>query len=216
MLGSGYIRVGAEGWSDYKSDKRMDQTDLLHRISQNDEHAFSELYRVYQPGLRDFFRRYVHADTLADDLCQELFIKLWDNRRQLAGIRAFRPYLYVIARNLALNSLKRIAVSQRAMGELLRHYPVQQEATEQTVIDREYRMLLNQALARLPRRSREIFALCREQGKSYDEAASALGISRNAIKNHMVSTLKVLRSFAEKQLGVTIGLLIGIMKFLLP
>lgn len=189
---------------------------MLHRISENDENAFNELYRTYQPGMRGFFRRYVHADSLADDLCQELFIKLWNNRRQLASVREFRPYLHVMARNLALNSLKHIAVSQRAVGELLRQYPVQQEVTEQTVIDREYRMLLNQVLARLPHRSRQIFALCREQGKSYDEAASTLGISRNAIKNHMVSTLKVLRTFAEKQLGVTIGLIIGIMKFLLP
>lgn len=194
----------------------MEQTDLLHRISTGDEDAFNALYQLYQPGMRDFFGRYVHSDSLADDLCQELFIKLWDNRQQLAGIREFRPYLYVIARNLALNSLKHIAVSQRAMGELLRHYPVQQEVTEQTVIDREYRLLLDQVLSRLPRRSREIFALCREQGKSYDEAARVLGVSRNAIKNHMVSTLKVLKSFAEKQLGVTIALLIGIMKFLLP
>lgn len=194
----------------------MEQTDLLHRISTGDKVAFNALYQLYQPGIRDFFARYVHADSLADDLCQELFIKLWDNRRQLAGIREFRPYLYVIARNLALNSLKHIAVSQRAMGELLRHYPMQQEVTEQAVIDREYRLLLDQVLSRLPRRSREIFSLCREQGKSYDEAARVLGISRNAIKNHMVSTLKVLRSFAEKQLGVTITLLIGIIKFLLP
>ncbi len=194
----------------------MEQKDLLHRISKNDEDAFGELYRIYQPGMHDFFRRYVHADSLADDLCQELFIKLWNNRRQLAVIRELRPYLHVIARNLALNSLKRMAVSQRAMGELLRHYPVQQEATEQTVIDREYRELLDQVLSRLPRRSREIFMLCREQGKSYNEAASSLGISRNAIKNHMVSTLKVLKSFAEKQLGVTITLMLGIMKFLLP
>ncbi|MFC7526064.1 RNA polymerase sigma factor [Parapedobacter sp. GCM10030251] len=194
----------------------MEPKDLLHRISRNDEEAFGELYREYQPGMRDFFMRYVHADSLAEDLCQELFIKLWNNRQQLGRIREFRPYLHVIARNLALNSLKRIAVSQRALGELLRHYPLQQETTEQAVADREYQVLLDQALSRLPRRSREIFALCREQGKSYDEAASTLGISRNAIKNHMVSTLKVLKSFAEKQLGVTITLLIGILKFLLP
>jgi len=194
----------------------MDVTDLLHRISKGDEGAFSELYRIYEPGMHHFFKRYVHADSLADDLCQELFIKLWANRRQLADVREFRPYLYVIARNLALNALKRVAVSQHAMSELLRCYPTHGEITEQTVIDREYHKLLDQVLSRLPSRSREIFALCREQGKSYDEAARTLGISRNAIKNHMVSTLKVLKSFAEKQLGVTIGLLIGIMKFLLP
>src|SRR5690606_25139600 len=194
----------------------MEAMDLLHRISKDDEDAFSELYRTYEPGMHHFFKRYVHADSLADDLCQELFIKLWANRRQLAGVREFRPYLHVIARNLALNALKRLAVSQHAMGELLRHYPIQQEVTEQTVMAREYRRLLDQVLSRLPRRSREIFALCREQGKSYDEAARVLGVSRNAIKNHMVSTLKVLKSFAEKQLGVTIALLIGIMKFLLP
>ncbi|MBK1440680.1 sigma-70 family RNA polymerase sigma factor [Parapedobacter sp. ISTM3] len=189
----------------------MEQNELLHRISNDDEVAFACLYRTYQPGMRFFFMRYVHAEALAEDLCQELFIKLWNNRKQLADVREFRPYLHVLARNLAVNALKRISVSQRALGELLIHYSGRQDAADRRLVDREYDMLLEEVLSRLPQRSREVFNLCREQSKSYDEAAKALGVSRNAIKNHMVSTLKVLRAFAEKQLGVTLGLIASLL-----
>lgn len=189
---------------------------MLHRISNGDEEAFATLYRLHQPGIQVFFMRYLHAETLAEDLCQELFIKLWDNRRQLSEVREFRPYLRVLARNLALNSLKRISVSQRALNGLLAHYPKPYDTSDHMLLDREYNALLEEVLSRLPRRSREIFSLCREQGKSYNEVAKSLGISRNAIKNHMVSTLKVLKTFAEKQLGVTLVLIIGALSMLFP
>lgn len=82
---------------------------------------------------------------------------------------------------------------------------------EDDFIYREYLELLNQALERLPERTREIFKMCRQEGKSYEEAAAALGISRNAIKQHMVFSMKVLSDFAEKDLGISLSILLGIL-----
>lgn len=182
--------------------------ELCVRLADGDHASFSEMYSKYNHKVYGFILKYIHSPELTKDLTQEVFIKIWENRAQLHEVRSLRAYILTIARNHTLNTLKKMASIEVAQSHLLTFFDSNREIVLDDFISQEYMELLEIVLARLPDRTREIFRMCRQEGKSYDEAAAALGISRNAIKNHMVFSMKVLSDFAEKDLHITLSLLL--------
>ena len=184
------------------------EQDLLHRLSKGDEAAFVSIFDLYSARIYNFIIKYVQSPPLAEDLTQEVFMKLWESRAQVTKIESFKAYLFVIARNHTLNSLKKAFKSEAAVGEVVKNYVTQRSNTEEDILHKEYLQFLKRVLDSLPERSRRIFILCREEGKSYEEVAAAMGISKNAVKNHMVFSMKLLRSSVEKDLGISMGVLL--------
>lgn len=183
------------------------EQDLLHRLSKGDEAAFVSIFDLYSARIYNFIIKYVQSPPLAEDLTQEVFMKLWESRAQVTKIESFKAYLFVIARNHTLNSLKKAFKSEAAVGEVVKNYVTQRSNTEEDILHKEYLQFLKRVLDSLPERSRRIFILCREEGKSYEEVAAAMGISKNAVKNHMVFSMKLLRSSVQKDLGISMGVL---------
>ena len=184
---------------------------LLTRLRNGDHASFSELYAAYSSKVYVFILKYIHSPDLSKDLTQEVFIKIWEGREQLEGVRLLKAYIFTVARNHAFNTLKKIASAEAAQSHLLSYFERERQVVEDDFVYREYLELLNQVLERLPERTREVFRMCRQEGKSYEEAAAALGISRNAIKNHMVFSMKILSDFAERDLGISLSILLGML-----
>ena len=204
------MKANFEGMSEHKEMVDPDHG-LLTRLRNGDHASFSELYATYSDKVYAFILKYIHSSELSKDLTQEVFIKIWEGRENLEGIRSLRAFIFKVARNHTFNTLKRIAIEEAAQSHLLSHFEREQQVVEDDFVYREYLELLNQEVERLPERTREIFKMCRQRGKSYEEAAAALGISRTAIKQHMVFSMKVLGDFAKKDLGLSLSILLGIL-----
>lgn len=185
--------------------------ELTSRLADSDEYAFSEIYKRYKSIIYLFIKKFVHSAQMADDLTQEVFVKIWQNGAKLNEVRSIKAYLLITAKNHTLNSLKKALRSEIAMSVVINAYVDERNTVEDDLVSKEYAEFLRKILSTLPARSREIFKLCREQGKTYDEAAFVLGISRNAIKNHMVATMKVLSNSVEKDLGISLSLLLAVL-----
>lgn len=185
--------------------------ELTSRLAELDEYAFAEVYKRYKSKICAFVKKFVNSGQMAEDLTQEVFLKIWEAGAKLHEVQSIKAYLFITAKNHTLNSLKKALRSDVAMGVVINAYVDERSTIEEDLISKEYADYLQKVLATLPARSREIFKLCREQGKTYDEAASALGISRNAIKNHMVATMKVLSSAVEKDLGISLSLFLAML-----
>lgn len=188
----------------------LSDIELQQLLINDDYRAFTILYGRYSVAIHQFLLKILKSVVLTEDIVQEVFIKIWINRKLLSRIKTFRAYLFIAARNRALDSLKAAFRSDVAMGEVIHNFVICRSTTEEDLLSKEYLNFLNTVLASLPERSREIFSLCREQGKSYEEVAGILGISRNAVKNHMVYSLKVLRGSVEKELGISLSILFAI------
>lgn len=189
-----------------------EKTLLLDAIAAGDEAAFSRIYDHYQPGVRTYVVRLVKIPELADDLVQDIFIKLWEKRKTLPEVKCFSAFLFTIARNHSLNSLQAIARSDQALPDLIRHF--QTHRADDETLDKDYLRFIEKALAAIPPRSREVFRLCREQSMSYEQAAAELGISRNAVKKHMVAVMRNLREAAGKELGLSMDLFVFLFSLL--
>ncbi|ERJ58717.1 RNA polymerase sigma factor [Sphingobacterium paucimobilis] len=191
----------------------MDETNLVSlvsRFSKGDEKAFLHVFNLYYAKIHSFLLKYVHSNDLAEDLTQEVFIKVWEQREKLIDVKYFKSYLYSIAKNHTLNVLEKASRSRLVMGEIVDAYLEGSNTTEENIWSKEYLHCLNLAIERLPERSREIFRLCREQKKTYEEVAALIGISKNAVKNHMVFSMKQLRQTVERQLGISLSILITV------
>lgn len=129
-------------------------------------------------------------------------MKIWEDRWTMQEVSSFKSYLFTVTKNHTFNMLKRAAVEDRIKGEVLRNYTVSKNDTEESFQAKEYQQFLQRVLDTLPPQSREVFKLCRQQEKSYDEAAQILGISSSAIKKHMVRSMKVLKFAVEKDMGI--------------
>ena len=173
-----------------------------------DEEAFASIYKHYIFPVSQFLLRYVKSPQIAEDLSQDIFSKVWEGRERIPQIGSFKGYLFIMARNHSLNVLKNAAQAPSLMGEIVRHYKQQpfRTDTEDEVLHRQYLEFLHNIIEKLPPRSREVFRLCRQQERSYDEVANLLGISRNSVKNHMVHSMKVLKASVEKELGISFSL----------
>lgn len=172
--------------------------------------AFATLYVLHQSAVYQFILKFVHSASMAEDLQQEVFLKVWEQRKRFAGVHNFRAYLFIIARNHTLNILKKTLRSDIAASEVINGFYQLRNPVEDRLQDKEYQAFLHKILATLPARTRDIFRRCREQGQSYDEVANALGISRNAVKNHMVLSMKILSTAVKRDLGISLALFLTI------
>lgn len=196
-----------------KDNKPTNEVTLIQRFSQNDEKAFLVIFDLYFKNLCAFVEKYVQSRELSEDIVQEVFIKIWENRANLSEIQSFKSYLFTCAKNHTLNFLKKATRSELAMGELVNNYCLIRNQTEEKILDKEYLTCFNKILDSLPNRSREIFKLCREQKKSYEEVAQIMGISKNAVKNHMVYSMKQLKEVVKTELGISLSILITILHY---
>jgi RNA polymerase sigma-70 factor (family 1) len=189
-----------------------DEKALLARLAAGEEDAFAGLFSHYQAPLAQYIIRFVKSPQLAEDLSQEVFLKIWLQRAKLPELQSFRAFLFIVARNHTINTLEAASRDQAGMGEITRHAMALRNPTEDTVLNREYQDFLHRTIDSLPPRSREVFRLCREQQLSYEEVAARLGISRNAVKSHMVHSMKVLKASVEKDLGIPLSIFLLVLK----
>ncbi|MCX6218541.1 RNA polymerase sigma-70 factor [Spirosoma sp.] len=183
---------------------------LLAQLSAGDEKAFGKLYAFYHPSICRFIIRYIESADVANDICQEVFIKIWEDRHKLLDIKSFSAYLFAVTRNHTFNFLRRAAVENRIKTYVSSNYCLSKNDTEESLQLKEYQQFLQTTLDTLPPQSRTVFRLCRQQEKSYEEAAQILGISSNAIKKHMVKSMKVIRFAVKKDIGLAFSVLMEI------
>ncbi|WP_316815740.1 RNA polymerase sigma-70 factor [Pedobacter nyackensis] len=185
--------------------------ELATKLVTGDEYAFAAVYQRYKQQVYGFVKKIVHAEEMAADLTQEAFIKLWENRQKLAEVQSLKAYVFTIAKNHTLTTLKKTLQSDTAMSIIINEFKEDKSSVEDNFQSKEYESYFKRILESLPQRTREVFKQCRENGRSYDEVAIELGISRNAVKKHMVNAMKNLGASVKKDLGIPLGILLALL-----
>lgn len=175
------------------------EEEVLLRMIRGDESAFSEIYRHYHPALYIYLLRFCKVPSLAEDLVHDVFLKIWEVRDRINPKLSFSGYLYRIARNHVFKTISRLATDEQMREQLYRQLADTDPAQpEEVVRTREYERLFEEALSKLTTQRLKVFRLCRQEGKSYDEAAAILGISRNAVKKHMVQGMRFIEDYVYR------------------
>jgi len=169
-----------------------DDRNLFLQIKQSDKKSFETLFRAYYAPLCQFSRKYVYDKDDCEEIVQGFFLKLWDKREELDINLSVKNYLFSSIRNRCLNHIKHEKIKLEYQSEILKNPNGQIDTTnfimEVDLIDR-----IDQSIAALPARRREIFVLSREHGLKYREIADQLGISIKTVETQMGQALKELR-----------------------
>jgi len=175
---------------------------LIMQIKKGDQNSFKIVFLRFYKLLTSFSAKITMDINVAEDIVQELFIKLWTNRDNLEIRGSLLSYLYRSARNESINYLKHKKVEEKYQIYINRFSS--EEAFRDLIEEEEFHNQLYSAYKLLPPRCKQIFELSRIQEKSHEEIASLLSISKNTVKNQIVYALKIIRSELEKYEGLLI------------
>lgn len=171
--------------------------------------AFAELYGRYRHEIYRYILTLVKVPDIAEDLVQDVFVKIWDVRMRLEIKQNFRSYLFRVCHNSAVDMNKQIASNRRLFDRLLYHYqatPDPEHYSQEALL--HYDALVEKALNSLSPQRRRIYEMCKKEKKSYEEVASELGISPHTVKAHITQTLSLLRSYIAKHSNLSILILL--------
>ena len=174
------------------------EREWLERIRTGDEPAFEALFRAYVEPLCSFAYSYVQSESVAEEIVQDLFARLWERRALLETPRNVQAYLYGSTRNRALNYLRDRHV-ETAFGRHAQRFGDARLAAMRVPPEDELHAnalakAVERAVAELPPRCREVFVLTRDQHLSYAEVARVLNISPKTVEIHVGRALSLLRS----------------------
>ncbi|MEO8067417.1 MAG: RNA polymerase sigma-70 factor [Flavobacteriales bacterium] len=162
----------------------------FQRIASGDRSAFEEAFRSFYRPLCAFAKTYLKDRDRAEDLVQELFVKLWNDRERLTVTTSLSSYLFTAVRNRCLNELEKV-VRMRPLNENAHDTPDENGRDEEEHTWRSARVLA--AIEALPEERRKVFKLSRNESLKYHEIAERLGISVKTVENQMGKALKTLR-----------------------
>lgn len=157
---------------------------------------------------------FLKSDMLTDDVTQEVFVKFWENSSKFESIDNIRGFLYLTAKNASINLLRRSILDEKLVSSIIDNYELE-PSVDLLVFRKEYSAYIDKVLETLPQQSRVIFKMCKVEGRSYEEIAERLGISKNTVKKHIVRSLSVLRNDETlKKMNKNLVLMYCLLKFL--
>lgn len=166
-------------------------SELLKRVGAGDEAAFEMLYRQYFRKCFSIALYFVHSRHLAEDIVAEVFLALWNRRSGLPDVRNWESFLFISVRNHALSFAHRFGRIKHDSLDMLRVSIRSAELSpEESVLRDELGKALQEALGRLPDKSRMIYYLVREERMSYHEISEILGISERTVNSHMTRAVR--------------------------
>jgi len=176
----------------------IEESILLSLLREDSEYAFQLVFDRYRNRVYQLALFYVKTPSLAEDIVQDVFLKIWFQRRQLPELSSFEAWIYTITRNFTLNCLKKLAHEWKARAGWTKEVRQFVEETDYKIRDAQYKELLQQAIGQLPEQQQNVFRLAREKNMSYEAIASELSLSPLTVKTHMSRALSAIRSFLQQ------------------
>lgn len=170
-----------------------DQSKLLYELSQGNELAFTKLYNEYKNVVFSTALKITKSRMLAEEVVQDVFLKIWQNHENLAEITNIENYLFIISRNHIFDMIKKIARDTSLVVDS-NYKNTSTNDTEDAIKDDQYNIILNQIVDQLPPQQQKIYKMAKWDGLSHQKIGEDLGISTETVKKHMAQALKFVRT----------------------
>lgn len=178
-------------------DNLQDKEELkyLEALKDGHQYAFDFIYARYSKLLLPKLQRMVKLNEIVDELLQDVFLKVWINRAEIDLQKSFKGWIFTIAQHTVYGYFRKLALDVKMQRHLLETFAEFYDQTEDYIFNKERVELLNQAIEKLPAQRKEIFRLCRIEGKTYQEAADILSLSPSTVSNQLVSATKYIKRY---------------------
>lgn len=172
----------------------------INNLNFNTEASFKMLFDTFYEVLTRYAFTFLNDNDEAEDIVQNVFISLWENRMKVDIHTSARALLYKSVYNASLNRIKHLKIKTKHANEAM--YTQELSYQHQNLDQKELTNKLNQALEILPEQCRKIFEMSRFQQLKYQEIADQLNLSIKTIENQMGKALKIMRSELKDYLPI--------------
>ena len=170
-----------------------EDTELVERLQKGDVEAFDMIYEKYSMNLYSFGLKYLRSKDESEELVQSVFLKLWENYKNLNKDLSFKSYLFTIAYNDICKLFRKRNYRQKFIDETLHENYLSTSEMEQSIDYKSVLDLVQQIINKLPKRQKSIFLKSRQEGKSTKEIAEEIGLSPGTVDNYISEALKFIR-----------------------
>jgi RNA polymerase sigma-70 factor (family 1) len=184
-----------------------DDITLFRMTAEGDEMAFTELFHRYNPKLLPFVFKLTRQESIAREIIQETFLRLWVDRHKLPAVDQPASWIFRIASNVSINWLRQQG-RRRQLLQLAEADTANAAPAHETVESRELSLIIHRAVDALPDKRQQIYRLSREQGLTHQQIANELGISPNTVKNQIGIALQFIQTFINRETGLSLATLI--------
>jgi RNA polymerase sigma-70 factor (ECF subfamily) len=164
----------------------------VEQINKGDTAAFKNLFNTYCQALINFARRYVKDTQIAENIVQDVFVKIWEMRSELNPSLNIKVYLYTMVKNHSLKYIRHLDVQHRSEPYIEKLQPAVQTPEEEAQ-GKELSQAINEAIEKLPEKERLIFSMNRFDHLTYKEIAEIQDLSVKTVETYMGRALRFLR-----------------------
>lgn len=168
--------------------------ELVERLQNGDVEAFDLIYDKYSEKLYAFGLKYLRSTSEAEELVQSIFLKVWENHKNLKKELSFKSYLFTIAYNDICKIFRNRNYQQKFIRDTLNDNIHSSSETEDGIDYQSVQERLQQIVDKLPKKQRTIFLKSRQEGKSTKKIAEEIGLSPGTVDNYISESLKFIRS----------------------
>jgi RNA polymerase sigma-70 factor (family 1) len=176
-----------------KTDNFQTEQEMVAALQRGSMAAFESLFESYSQKLYRFSYSYLKSETDAEDVVQEVFLKLWENRSGLKTGTSFQSYLFTIAFNSIRRSFNKKAIQEKFHSELFEFLSLENPALENIPDFEAILTKLDTLIDQMPDRRKEIFIKRKKEGKSVRDIAKEMDISPKTVENQITEAMHFLK-----------------------
>ncbi len=181
--------------------------DPISSIKNGNEAAFEKVFKTYFRNLHAFAYTFMKDDSIAEEIVQNVFFRIWEKKEQLQIDDSLKAYLYRSVHNESLNHLKHLKIKNSFQLQYSGNMESSNQDASNQMVAAELENDIQKAISELPPQCRTIFQMSRFEQLKYQQIADQLNISIKTVENQMGKALKVLRSKLVEYLPFLLSLL---------
>lgn len=174
--------------------KTESEAELLAAVRMGCKASFEKIYRLYKSKVYWNIRRQINDPAIAEELMQDVFIKIWEKKTGLDLEKPFGAYLFRIGKSRVIDFCRKAKRDKAVMDSLQMIATEISDEPMESNLSQDEGDFLRQAIDLLSPQRKKIFMLCKLEGKSYEEVSKLIGISTSTISDHIVKATKILKS----------------------
>ena len=177
---------------------------LIKQIAEDDEAAFRTIFDHYKAPFYSAAFKMTRSGSLAEEIVQEVFVKIWVKRKIIATAKRPADYIFTILHNCIYAQFRKLALEDKLKTTLAQDSEESEDSIQLLLLEKENKAILENIIDQMPPRQRLIYKLAKQEGWSREEIAKGLNISPNTVRNHLSAAIEFLRNYFRKNASIVI------------
>lgn len=188
--------------------QKYNDQELLWELKTGNGEAFTVLYNQYSAPMYYNVLKMVKDESVAEEIVQDIFTKIWQKREALNIEGSFASYIYRVAQNSVIDSFRKMQRDRELLEKFKKLASGNYEHVEEEVCFRESDLLLQKAIETLPPQQKKVYQLCELEGCTYKDTAFRMEIGHHTVKEYLSKARLTVRTFIEKNMDNPYALIV--------